>query len=305
MENTFLEKKVLSTDGVHELIGRIYLPQGQPVGVFQVVHGMTEHIARYDGFMRKMADAGYICFGYDHLGHGLTAKDDSELGFIAHRDGWKYLCDDVAKYSDEVRSEYGKDLPYYLLGHSMGSFIVRVACIRNAKPDKLIVMGTGGPNPVGGIGLFLAKTIRLFCGERHYSNMFDNIAFGSYNKRFADENDSRAWLSKDRDNRIRYAADKFCTFRFTISAMTDLMELNNRCNAKSWFKGLNAKMPVLLVSGEEDPVGNYGVGVKDVYGKLQEAGADVRMKLYPTYRHEILNEDCKDEVVQDILQFLA
>ena len=154
-----IEKSVLSSDRIHELKGVIYLPQGTPKAFLHVVHGMTEHIGRYDGFMREMAAEGYIVFGYDNLGHGKTARNKQELGYIAKKDGWKRLANDVAVFSAAVKSEYGKTLPYYLMGHSMGSFIVRTAAKDYCMPDKLIIMGTGGKQAASGVGLAVIKTI--------------------------------------------------------------------------------------------------------------------------------------------------
>ena len=301
MAITVLEKRVPSADGIHELAGRVYLP-GKPVGIFQVVHGMTEHVARYDGFMRRMAEAGWICFGYDHLGHGRTAKNDGELGYLADRDGWKLLVRDVGVFAAAVRGEYGEGLPYVLLGHSMGSFVVRQAVVSGLKPDRLIVMGTGGPNPAAGAGLAVIRIVKAFRGGHHVSKTVDKLAFGSYNKRF--EADGKyGWLTKVPAVREAYAADKFCTFPFTVSAMGDLVRLNAEVNKKRWFEAVDKSLPVLLVSGTDDPVGDYGRGVAAVYSGLTAAGADVRMKLYPGCRHEILNETCRDEVIADLLAF--
>lgn len=155
-----IEKSVLSSDRIHELKGVIYLPQGTPKAFLHVVHGMTEHIGRYDGFMREMAEEGYIVFGYDNLGHGKTARSKQELGYIAKKDGWKRLANDVAVFSAAVKSEYGKTLPYYLMGHSMGSFIVRTAAKDYCTPDKLIIMGTAASRRHPGSGLRLSKRLK-------------------------------------------------------------------------------------------------------------------------------------------------
>lgn len=298
------EKRVLSSDGVHELAGRVYYPEGDVKGLFHVVHGMTEHMERYDRFMRDMASDGYIVFGYDHLGHGYTARDDSELGYIAHKDGYKRLIDDVFVFGSAVKEEAGDNLPYILFGHSMGSFIVRLAAAQYDMQDKLIVSGTGGPNPAAGAGLALIKLTKLFRGERHIPTLAEKMAFGKYNERFGDD-DKYNWLTKDEDIRKKYAADKFCTFHFTSSAMGDLVHLNKDSNSKKYVNALNKQKPVLLISGSEDPVGEYGKGVMAVYGMMTKADIPVKMKLYENCRHEILNETCYDEVLADIRKFLS
>ena len=301
---------VSSCDAQHTLSGVVYVPEGEPIGYFQVVHGMTEHVGRYDRIMSDLAEEGYVCFGYDHLGHGKTAKDKSELGYIAKRDGWDLLCRDVKQFSDAVFAEfeekYGKKMPYFLMGHSMGSFVVRLAAEKYAKPDKLIVMGTGGSNPAAGAGLALISLIKLFKGDKHISPLIYKLAFGGYNTRFKNDADasSKSWLTTNQEIRNRYLEDDYCTFKFTVSAMGDLMRLLKNANRGAWFKNLRKDMPVLLVAGENDPVGNYGKGVLEVERRLKKLGADVRCILYSGARHEILNDFTYEDVKRDILNFI-
>ena len=296
-----------SSDGKHTLVGVVYLPEGEKKGFFHVVHGMTEHIGRYEKFMTDMAENGYICFGYDNLGHGKTVNDDSELGFIASKDGYLLLAKDVQVFSDAVRQEYDAEnkLPYILMGHSMGSFIVRVAAARNVKADKLIIMGTGGPNPAAKIGLKLIAMIKAVKGERHISKLIDKMAFGSYNKRFGggSKDDPSPWLTCDEEVRKKYYADKYCTFKFTVSAMGDLISIMKLSNDRCWYEELPKSMPILLVSGEDDPVGNYGKGVAEVYDKLKSYGFNTECILYKGARHEILNDFTYEQVKSDILKF--
>ncbi len=298
------EFSVNSTDNIHTLIGKIYIPSGDIKGLFHIVHGMTEYIDRYDVLMSALAEEGYIAFGYDNLGHGRTARDDSELGFIAHRNGWKYLVNDVAAYENAVKKLY-PDLPLYLMGHSMGSFIARLAAENN--PDyyeKLIICGTGGKNPLAPFGLLLADIIRLIMGEKHISNFLIKMAFGTYNKKF-EHNSEYDWLTKDLSLIEKYSNDKFCNFKFSVSAMHDLIKLNFMCNREKWFKNLKKDIPVLLISGDNDPVGNYGKGVIWVHNKLQKNDAESQIILYENCRHEILNDTCRNQVISDILNFIG
>lgn len=304
MEITMLDKQVLSSDGMHLLQGRLYVPVEKPKGLFHIVHGMTEYIGRYHDFMCRMAEAGYVCFGYDHLGHGRTAQPE-ERGFIAGREGDVRLCEDVGRFAQAVRAEYGEDLPYYLMGHSMGSFIARLAVANQiVKPDKLIVMGTGGPNPAAGPGLLLLRLIRGIYGEKHISPFMEKIMFGGYHKRF-EQGDPKAWLTKEMAVREKYRNDPLCMFHFTVSALQDLVRLTKNANAPRWFQTVPKDLPVLLVSGKEDPVGDYGKGVVTVCKKLQAAGCSVTMKLYEDCRHEVLNDTCKEDVIRDICGFLT
>ena len=304
MQITIIEKTVRSSDKEHDLKGYVYMPEGEPKGIFQVVHGMIEHIGRYDRFMTYMAEQGYITFGYDHLGHGASVKDESEYGFIAHKNGWQRLVDDVALFAEAVREEYGRALPYCLMGHSMGSFIVRLTAEQYDAHDKLIIMGTGGPNPAAGAGLFIIKILKALKGERKPSDFIDGMAFGKYNDRYKEENDYKAWLSSIPEERDLNKNDPLCNFRFSLSGMDDLLMLNKLSNRKKWAGSLNKEKPVLLVAGSEDPVGDYGEGVRRVWEMLDKAGIPVTLHIYDDARHEILNDICGDQVRKDIIDFL-
>ncbi|MBQ7375944.1 MAG: alpha/beta fold hydrolase [Clostridia bacterium] len=308
MSYTLKVIKAPSSDGKHTLVGRAYIPEGEARGFFQVVHGMAEHIARYDGFMRKMAEEGWVCFGHDHLGHGMTAESDDELGFIASKGGDALLVDDVKAYYDAVAAELSKtpEQPYVLMGHSMGSFVVRLAAAKYGEPDKLIIMGTGGKNPLAAAGLALIAIIKKFYGEKHISKLVDSMAFGAYNKRFGggSEDDPAPWLTTDESIRRTYYEDKFCGFKFTVSAMGDLIRMIKNCNKSAWYGSLRADMKILLVSGGEDPVGNYSKGVLEVKKKLEKLGADVKCVIYENARHEILNDFSRENVIKDIIEFV-
>ena len=303
MNVTITERFIPSCDSVHSLFTKIYLPEGEIKGIFHIVHGMTEHVNRYDKFMNSIASNGFLCFAFDNLGHGKTANDDTELGFIAKKGGYYLLAQDVVNAANLIKKEFGENLPYYLMGHSMGSFIVRLASDISA-PDKLIVMGTGGRNPLAPIGLVVLTLNKLIFGEKHVSNFADSLAFGSYNKRF--EGDGKyGWLTRDEKVREIYANDKFCTFRFTVSAMLDLVKLNFLVNKKAFLKKTDKNLPILLVSGSLDPVGDYGKGINALYNELKGYGKNVSMHLYKDARHEILNDATFDTVFSDILNFIA
>lgn len=298
------EKKVPSSDGKHTLSGIVYLPSGDARGIFHLVHGMTEYIGRYSHIFEALASAGYICVGFDNLGHGNTV-DESDLGFIASHNGWSYMVDDVKLFADSIKKDY-PSLPYILMGHSMGSFITRVAISRyNDLADKYICCGTAGKNSAAMAGLALCNIIKAFCGERTVSPFLENMVFGSYNKRF-DGNSNYEWLTKDREVIEKYSADKFCTFHFTVSAMHDLIKLMYICNGKKCFKETKNNLPILIVAGDSDPVGNYGKGVKWVYNSFKASGkTDVTLFLYKDCRHEIHNDSCKEKMLEDILKFIT
>lgn len=299
-----IKKKVLSSDGKHTLSGIVYLPEGEIKGIFHVVHGMQEHIGRYERFMKDIASDGYITFGYDHLGHGHTAENDADYGFIAENGGWKCLVNDVAVFGRSMKKQYGEELPYILMGHSMGSFIVRIAAEHFDFQDKLIIMGTGGPNRSAVGGLAAIRAIRRAKGGHFISEKVESLVFGSYNDHFEGEGRYR-WLSNDPEVQSAFANDPMCQHPFTLSAMEDLVRLSIEANKSSWFGRINKEKPILIVSGSEDPVGNYGADINVITDSLNNLGANVQMKLYEGYRHELLNDSSYDEVLRDIRQFVA
>ena len=301
---TKIQKEIPSADGIHTLRGFVYLPE-KPKGIVQIVHGMAEHIGRYDAFMSYLAENGWIVCGHDHLGHGKTAENNEELGFFAKKNGDFLLCEDTFAFGNTVKEDY-PSLPFILLGHSMGSFIVRQTVrLHPDSCDALIIMGTGGKNPLSAIGFCISSLIRIIFGEKHISKFVNHIAFSSYNKRTNSEKEY-AWLSRNEKEVEKHDKDPFCSFPFTVSAMCDLIRLQSLVNQKTWYANIRKDLPILLVSGAEDPVGNYGKGVEEVYSAfITEGITDVVRKIYPDMRHEILNEIEKETVYKDVLSFIS
>ena len=291
-----------SKDGITEIHAIEWIPKGEIKAVLQIAHGMVEHIERYSDFAAYLAENGIYVTGHSHLGHGKSMVSKEKMGYFAAPNGNECVIGDIHELRRITREKYPK-VPYFMLGHSMGSFIARLAAARHPDLQKLIVMGTGGPNPAAGAGLALIACIKRIKGERHVSDLVQKLAFGSYNKRFASEGDGRSWLTTDRAIRDIYSADRLCAFRFTVSAMGDLIRLNKMASEKRCYAATPKDMPVLLVSGVDDPVGDYGRGVKAVYDGLSAAGVPAELKLYDGARHEILNDTCRDEVYADIRSF--
>lgn len=295
--------EIKSCDGIHTLKGKIYVPQGEIKGIFHLVHGMTEHIGRYEHIFSAVCDAGFVVGAFDNLGHGKTARDDSELGFIAHEKGWEKLVDDAALFGKHLKKLY-PDKKLYLMGHSMGSFIARLAAEKYPELySKLIICGTSGKNPLAPMGLFLTKTLKLIKGEKYISDFCLNVAFGSYNKRFSGEGPYQ-WLTARDEVIERYSKDKFCTFKFTVSGLCDLITLILKCNRNKWYKSIRKDMPILIISGDMDPVGNYGKGIEQVHRSLVKQGVAAEMKLFQNARHEIHNDICEEEVISLLREFL-
>lgn len=301
------EKTIFSTDGIHQLAGTVFLPEGEPAGIFHIVHGMVEHKERYYALLEQIAAKGWICLAFDNLGHGASVNNDSDYGYIADKNGWRILCDDVNAFAGEMKRAYGGELPYVLAGHSMGSFIVRLtASLYPDLCDKLIVIGTGAKHPAAPLGLAILDGIKRRKGSHAYSDFAEKLSIGGYNDRFLDEEDTLSWLNTLKDERDIYRADALCSFRFTVSAMHDLVSLNIKSNGKRCFAGIRKDLPILMLSGAEDPVGEHSLGVWRVYRLFRRTGhSDVHLKLYKGCRHEIMHDSCKEQFTQDILAFIG
>lgn len=297
-----IEKTLESTGGLNTLRGFVYEPEGEIRGIVQIVHGKSEHIERYAPLMEALCGAGFAAFGHNHIGHKGSSPDE-ELGFFGYDHGFRTLINDVNAFGDAVAADYpGKKR--FLYGHSMGSFIVRLAVLR--QPERfsgLIVCGTGGPNPAAGAGLLACNLVILARGGKYISPILENLAFGKYNDRFDGEGGFR-WLSTDGNEVEKYEEDKYCGFPFTACGMHDLVKLNQVCNKKIWYDAVSDALPIFLISGSDDPVGDYGKGVTAVYEGLKAKSRNVRMKLYDGARHEIHNEFCRQEVFADIIGFI-
>ena len=294
----------LSSDGSTELAAYEVVPS-HPRAMLQIAHGMCEYFLRYEGFAHYLAEEGFLVFGHDHLGHGYTAKTPEDLGFTASGGGAEYLVEDVHQLSLHMKAEH-PTLPLILFGHSMGSFIAREVITRHGKDyTAAIICGTGGPETPAGAGKLLASLMMIFKGERYRSKLLKSIAFAGYNKKFEKGCDKNAWLTRDHAVVERYNTDPLCAYTFTLRAYHDLFTLVSLVSRKDWAGNLPKDLPILVVSGENDPVGSWGAGVRKVADRLQEAGIlDVMLKLYPDMRHEILNELEHETVWKDIKTWL-
>lgn len=297
-----------SSDGKHKINGYRWLPeQGTYLGVVQIVHGMVEYVDRYDEFARFLCDNGYVVVGEDHLGHGGSVNDESEWGYFTKYDGFDYIIKDLHNLHMKQAKEF-PDIPYFFLGHSMGSFLTRIYISYYGKSlAGAIIMGTGNQPPaLAFFGKVLASFISLFKGDKYRSQFINKMAFGSYNKKFKPARTSCDWLTKDTAIVDAYMNDPRCTFIFTLNAYKELFDGIMYVGQKSNIGKTPKNLPLLLTSGAKDPVGGFGKGVIHVYDMYKAAGIDdVSIKLYDDDRHEILNETDRTQVYQDILAWLV
>lgn len=304
-----IQKSVIkfdSSNGKDQVVGYYYeCPGVTPKCILQISHGMCEYIGRYDDFAGFMARNGYLVCGNDHLGHGATSDGENGMnGYFAEKDGRSYVLQDLHRMNSLICKQFS-GLPVILLGHSMGSFFARLyAALYPETIDGLILSGTGGPNPMGKIGMALTSLLAKIKGPRYRSQFINNLAFGQYLKRIEAPRTPYDWITRDTDIVDAYAKDDKCTFVFTVSAFHELMSTLDAVSTAKWAQKVDKQLPVFLVSGDMDPVGDYGKGVRVVYDLLKEAGVkDLTIKLYPGARHEVLNETNRGEVYDDILHW--
>ena len=274
-------------------------------GVIQIAHGMAEHLERYADFIDFLSMSGYVVFINDHLGHGKSVASDADLGFFGETDGDLNLVNDMKLVTDLAKSKY-PDVPYILFGHSMGSFLSRLYTeLYGDELTMAIYCGTAGANPAAGIGAKIASLIAKTKGSHYRSTFINSLAFGSYNKRCRPQRTDYDWLTKENSVVDEYIKDDYCGFLFTADGYKDLFTLLKKVNREDWFTSFDSSLPLMLIAGEEDPVGAYGAGVREVYDKLVATGhSNVSIKLYPGDRHEILNETDKKTVYSDILTWI-
>lgn len=282
------------------------IPDSKPRAVVQIAHGIAEHIDRYRPFMEFLADKGFVVAGNDHLGHGKSIRVPEEQGFFAEKDGWWRVGDDMDKLHDIISNEY-PELPYVLFGHSMGSFLTRTYLIKHPdKYDGVILSGTGHQSQALVLGGNAAASVMAkLSGAMGDGAKLDSLAFGTYLNKIENPRTKFDWLSRDTEQVDKYIADPLCGFVGKIGLYRDMMQGIKFITDKKNIAQMNKEKPVYFMSGDGDPVGDYGKGVERAYKAFCDAGLhDVFMRLYPGGRHEMLNETNKEQVYQDILSWL-
>lgn len=276
-----------------------------PKAVIQIFHGMAEHSERYSDFADYLNKHGFIVYASDHRGHGKTASSLEEVGYIGE-DGFNTIVLDKHLIFEEIKKKHPK-LPSFLLGHSFGSFLAQEYVIRYGKELKgVILSGSAAQKGFKVFGGRLVSTIeRQIFGEKKKGKVMNSLTLGTYNKRFEADESKVAWISSDLNIVREYEEDPYCGEVFSIGFFYYLMKGLKGLYKKERLALIPKNLPIYIISGEDDPVGGYGKLVKDLFKIYKKAGIkDVDMKLYRSFRHEILNEKHKEEVYEDILKWL-
>lgn len=311
LTNITMTQIILSSNQIHRLHHAFFVPQGEIKATLLIVHGMSEHGGRYADFARFLADNGVLVATYDQLGHGQTVKDKYELGFFDEKHPIQALCKDVIimadKLKDKARTLTSRPVSHYIMGHSMGSFIVRTVLTHHStRFDGVILMGT-------------ADSFGLL-------NRMSLVSFGLLNQLFAKQVNQKAahlmnhallsqlrspisaspfaWLSENIDAVRAFETDPLTGFAFTNNGWMTLFALMQRAMRPDWYANMPSNYPILLISGNNDPVGNMGQDIQTLQEKLIHANRSVSVQLYPNMRHEPLHEKQAQKVFADILTWI-
>lgn len=295
-----------SSDGIHQIHASQWLPEGQPRGVVQIVHGISEYIDRYDRFARFLAEQGFLVCGEDHLGHGLTGDADGIFGWFAAEDGWGKVLSDIHTLRETVGAQC-PDVPYFLFGHSMGSFLTRNYLLRwPGTVDGAVLSGTGQePLPTVRAGRVLTTALVKAGKGKERNPLVLYLSLGAYNRNFKPNRTSVDWISRDEAVQDAYLADRFCRFTPTTGMFHDMLGGLLVIGDPKQLTAMEKSTPIFFLSGDHDPVGQMGKGVVKVYDMFKAAGCtDVTLKLYQGGRHEMLNELNYEQVQKDALAWL-
>ncbi|MBE6910725.1 MAG: alpha/beta hydrolase [Ruminococcaceae bacterium] len=295
-----------SSDGKTSIHAVEWTPDGEARGVYQIAHGVAEYALRYEPFAEFLADKGFVVVANDHIGHGQSVAEGAAPLYFGEKDGWMHVVDDMHALRNLTAQKY-PGLPYFLMGHSMGSFLARTYLIRYPGTVRAaVIMGTGQqPGYMVAGGKLAAAIFGRKSGFDKFDATVDNLAFGAYNKPFEPKRTNYDWLSVNTENVDAYIADPLCGGQATVGLFRDMLGGIGFISKASNLAQMDMSTPVLFISGAMDPVGDLGKGTTKAYESFKKAGVkDVTLKLYPNLRHEILNEKEKDQVRADILAWV-
>ncbi len=278
-----------------------------PLAVVQIAHGMAEHSARYRSFAAALTQQGIAVYANDHRGHGKTEEDPQNRGHFGDQDGWGSAIQDLFRLTAHIQKTH-PNVPVFLFGHSLGSFLVRRAIQLNGKGiEGVILSGTGGdPGIQGKLGLWIANGIIRKHGPKFRSAMIDHLIFGKYNRSFQPNRTSHDWLSRDEREVDKYVEDEGCGYVCTVGFIKDMIAGLIELHRKEQIEKIPKELPLYLFSGSKDPVGKNGKAVVAVAEQYKKSGMeDVSYKLYKDGRHEMLNEVNREEVYRDVIQWMT
>ncbi|MCJ0932657.1 alpha/beta hydrolase [Virgibacillus halodenitrificans] len=299
MEQTFW---VTMKDGVEVFVRKWYKSNTQPRAAIQLSHGMVEHIGRYHDFAEYLVNQGYVVYGNDHRGHGYTGEKQGRMGYFAEKNGFAKTADDLYQITEMIKDEF-PSIPVFLFGHSMGSFLVRYYLQKYSEIiSGVILLGTGYFPTAQSIA---GKQLANLLPPKQESKLMNSLAFGTYNKKIKDQNTSFDWLSGDETAIQNYIDDPYTGFIPTARFFYDLMDGLIHIHDRKFNKSIRADIPMLILSGDADPVGNYSKGIWKTAHLYEAVGLkNIVTMLFTDGRHELLNERNKEVVYGAIVNWI-
>lgn len=282
----------------------------QPKAVLQIAHGMIDHIERFDALAQYMALRGILVVGNDHLGHGASVASQDDWVFFTEtekgRDAGSYVVNDMHRLTRIIKKKYPL-IPYFLLGHSMGSFMARRYLMQYGQElTGALILGTGNqPKLLVEAGLLAARLTGLLKGERYRSKMMNFLLFGSYNKRIALPRTPSDWLTTDEAIVDSYCSDPKCSYLFTVNGYKGLLNTIRYVSKRKNIVRIPQALPVLIASGTQDPVGGYGQDVKRLYEQYSQVLWDVELRLYEGCRHELHSEKKRAQIFGELYEWMT
>ncbi len=299
--NTFI-----SADGKTKIYYYIFRPKNKPRAIVQITHGMMDHILRYNDLIERLNNESVVVCGCDDLGHGETGKN-TKYGFFAKKNGPKYVLEDLHTMTNIIKEQY-KDIPFFLIGHSMGSFFARLYAYRYPEElNGLMLLGTSGKVAGTNFALLLLNFLIMFKGKEGYANKIEELSTKTYYKYVDKVETGREWVTSNPVKFQEYLNDPKCGFRFTLGAYKDMISTLKFVSSNKWFKKIKKELPIFLASGVCDPVGQYGTGVSEVFTRLEKTDhINLQLKLYEDARHELHNEIplIANEFFNDVLAWI-
>lgn len=276
-----------------------------PRALVHVVHGMSEHAGRYARFAGALNAAGYLVWAHDHRGHGDNPTPPVGHGHFADANGWRLLVEDAWHVSSTFRSAH-MNLPLLLFAHSMGSFVGQALISEHGDAYAGVVLsGSNGPPPtLEHMVRGLARSQLAFLAPRAPGRWVDTLVMGSYNKAFAPNRTPYDWLTRDAAEVDLYVNDPCCGFMLTSQAWWDFLDGKRHLGSDAHLERVPRTLPIRLIAGSRDPVGENGSGIGRLSALYRDAGLDVTMQLYPDARHELLNETNRDDVTGEVIAWM-
>ena len=300
-----MEERWYPSKGTGQIHACAWLPEGEVRAVVQIVHGIAEFVERYEDFAKFLNQQGFLVVAEDHMGHGQSINNGGIQGYF--HGGWFTAVEDTVQLARDTMDQY-PDVPYILFGHSMGSFMARtILCKYPELPVKAAILCGTGCQPTVALPA-LIRVVEGICqktGETVPSEKLQNLVFGSYNRKVEHPRTPFDWICRDKKVVDAYIAHPLCGFTATCGLLRELMKGIYYIQQPRNLQNMRKDLPVFFIAGGDDPVGNYGKGVRQAVRAFQKAGLrDVSVRIYPLCRHEILNEINKDEIFEDVLQWI-